>query len=133
LTFPEPGDWVVALDTEYKDAAVLPPIFVVAPESPAPDQLPVAIRGMRLFIAKGCNGCHLHPDVKAGRIYGPDLAGRRFDPKYLRRFLADPSITPVPKKVCAKDESLCGSPYPMPNLNLKAAEIDALVVFLTGR
>src|SRR5262245_54292537 len=133
LTFPEPGDWVIALDTEYENTAILPPITVVAPGSPTPKPLPLASRGMRLFTAKGCNGCHLHPDLNGGRLYGPDLEGQRFDPEYLRRFLADPSITPVPEEICSKDGAICGSPYAMPNLNLKKAEIEALVAFITRK
>jgi hypothetical protein len=71
--------------------------------------------------------------VKAGRLYGPDLTGKRFATEYLRRFLADPSITPVPEEICSKDRSYCGSPYEMPNLNLKDAEIEALVAFITKK
>jgi hypothetical protein len=133
LIFPEPGDWVIAFDTEYESAATLPPLKVIAPGTPAPNPFSLATRGFRVFTLKGCNGCHLHPDVKDGRLYGPDLAGKRFAMEYLTRFLADPSITPAPEEVCSKDRSYCGSPYAMPNLNLKDAEIEALVAFITKR
>jgi hypothetical protein len=133
LTLPEPGEWVIAFDTEYENAATLPPLKVIAAGAPAPSPLSLAVRGRRLFTSKGCNGCHLHPEVNDGRDYGPDLTGRRFGIEYLRRFLADPSITRAPEEVCNKERSRCGSPYDMPNLNLKTAEIEALVAFLTGR
>jgi hypothetical protein len=133
LIFPEPGEWVIAFDTEYESAATLPPLPVIAPETPAPGSFSLPTRGARLFTLKGCNGCHLHPEVKAGRLYGPDLTGKRFATEYLRRFLADPSITPVPEEICSKDRSYCGSPYEMPNLNLKDAEIEALVAFITKK
>jgi len=133
LILPEPGDWVIAFDTEYENSATLPPLKVTAPGKPLPDAFSVASRGARLFTSKGCNGCHLHSDVKDGHLYGPDLTSSRFDAEYLRRFLADPSITPAPAEVCNKDRSYCGSPYSMPNLNLSDAEIDALVAFITRK
>ena len=43
-----------------------------------------------------------------------DLTGKRFQPDYLRKFLADPSIKPAE----------------MPNLKLKEDEIEALAAFL---
>jgi hypothetical protein len=58
------------------------------------------------------------------------LTGERFSPEYVKKFLADPGITPVPEEVCSRDRSYCGSPYAMPNLNLKDAEIEALTAFL---
>jgi hypothetical protein len=94
LVLPEPGEWVIAVDTEYQSAATLPPLKVIAPGTPAPSPFSLTTRGFRLFTLKGCNGCHLHPEVKEGRPYGPDLTGRRLATEYLRRFLADPSITP---------------------------------------
>jgi hypothetical protein len=133
LMLPEPGDWVITFDTEYENAAILPSIKVIAPGTPAPNPFSLATRGFRLFTLKGCNGCHLHPEVKNGRLYGPDLEGKRFTMEYLARFLADPSITPVPKEVCSKDRSYCGSPYAMPNLNLTDSEIEALVAFITKK
>jgi hypothetical protein len=130
LVLPEAGDWVIAIDTSYKNAATMPPLHVIAPGKPQPAPLSLADRGLRLFTVKGCNGCHIHPEVKPGRLYGPDLTGKRFAAEYLHRFLANPSITPVPEEVCSKDRSICGSPYEMPNLNLTNSEIEALVAFL---
>jgi hypothetical protein len=130
LILPEPGDWVIAFDTEYENAATLPPLKVIAPGEPVPGAFSLATRGSRLFTAKGCNGCHLHPDVKDGHLYGPDLTSGQFDVEYLRRFLADPSITLAPAQVCSKDRSYCGSPYEMPDLNLRDVEIEALVAFI---
>jgi hypothetical protein len=133
LTFPEPGDWVLTFDTEYQGAATMP-IKVIGAGTPAPAPLPLATRGLRLFTVKGCDGCHLrYPEVTDGRLYGPDLTGLRFPPEYLRKFLADPSITPVPDIVCSKDGYYCGSPYAMPNLNLTNAEIEALVAFINKK
>jgi len=77
LVLPEPGEWVIAVDTEYQSAATLPPLKVIAPGTPAPSPFSLTTRGFRLFTLKGCNGCHLHPEVKEGCPYGPDLTGRR--------------------------------------------------------
>jgi hypothetical protein len=133
LRLDEPGDWVIAFDTEYEAAVTMPPLRVISPEAPQPSPMSPATLGLRLFTVKGCNGCHLHPDVPNGRFYGPDLTGKLFPAEYLRRFLADPSITPVPDNICNKNSSICGSPYGMPNLDLKKSEIEALVAFLTKR
>ncbi len=51
---------------------------------------------------------------------GPELTGRRWPAEYLVRFLKDPSIGPQ-----------YGSSR-MPNLNLKDAEVAALIAFLNG-
>jgi hypothetical protein len=133
LILPEPGDWVIAFDAEYENAATMPPLRVGPPGAARPAFLSLATQGLRLFSIKGCNGCHIHPDVEGGRTYGPDLTDKHFPADYLRRFLADPSITPVPNLVCSKDGTICGSPYEMPNLDLKKSEIEALVAFLTKR
>jgi len=131
LILPEPGDWVITFDTEYTDASTMAPLKAIAPESPAPTRFSPAVRGARLFTAEGCSSCHLREGV--GKIYGPDLTGKRFAPEYLKKFLADPSITPVPEEVCSSDRSYCGSPYAMPNLNLKDTEIEALIAFINKK
>jgi len=130
LILPEPGDWVITINSGV-DSSSLPPLKVIAAGTPPPPPLSLATRGLRLFTAKGCYSCHLREGV--GRHYGPDLTGKRFAPEYLRKFLADPSITPVPDEVCNKDFSICGSPYAMPNLHLKKAEIEALVAFINEK
>jgi mono/diheme cytochrome c family protein len=131
LILPEPGDWVITIDTEYAGASTLAPLRVIAPGTPPPTPFSPAARGLRLFTAKGCSACHLRDGV--GRVYGPDLTGKPFDSEHLKKFLADPSITPVPEEVCNSDRSYCGSPYAMPNLNLKDAEIEALIAFINKR
>lgn len=79
-------------------------------------------RGQRLFVAKGCVTCHENARVAGSGIYkvGPALTDKRFEPNYLRKFLADPSIKPP----TAQER--------MPDLNLSDAEIAALVAFLNG-
>jgi cytochrome c peroxidase len=86
--------------------------------------LSAADRGLRLFVAKGCATCHVHPDVTgSGEVkVGPDLTGRRFEADYLRRFLAEPSI--------ATTRGPDG--FEMPDLNLAPQEIAALTAFING-
>ena len=75
-----------------------------------------ATRGVRLFAAKGCVGCHRHIEVNPEHAADSkfDLTGKRFPPDYLKKFLADPSIKPAE----------------MPKLNLKEDDIEALVAFI---
>ena len=131
LSLPETGDWTLSIDAEYPGAATLPPITAIGPHSSRPQPISLVTRGARLFTVKGCNSCHLHPEIKNGRFYGPELPDKRFSAAFLRKFLADPSIVPEPDEICRKDHLICGSPYAMPNLNLKTEEIEALVAFLT--
>lgn len=77
-------------------------------------------RGRRLFIAKGCIVCHSHSETNAVReIFvdaGPDLTNLTASPDYLRLWLKDPKA--------AKSNAQ------MPNLELKANEIEGLIAFI---
>ena len=84
---------------------------------------PVAVdQGEALFVAKGCIVCHVNrdmPDSESISIsIGPDLTLYSNDPAFLARWLAGPaSVRPATT---------------MPDLGLKAGEIDALIAFLNG-
>lgn len=116
LTFPEPGEWVIRIDggfnpddkTRAYNAITLLPLKVVRNETEAP-AMSNSVRGERLFVAKGCVGCH-NPEGKL------DLSQRKLETAYLKMFLANPAIRTTD----------------MPNLNLKQDEIAALSAFLTG-
>ena len=119
LILPQAGEWTITVHSGFGNSRVtLVPMQVTEANAPAPAALLAGERGRRLFVAKGCVTCHLHREVKgSGTVaVGPELTTRRLAPEYLQRFLADPSIT--------------GSTNRMPNLNLKQAEIAALVAFL---
>jgi len=121
LVLPQAGEWTITIHSGFGNSRVtLVPLQVTEPTAPAPAALLAGERGRRLFVAKGCVTCHLHRDVKgSGTVaVGPELTTRRLAPEYLQRFLADPSIT--------------GSGNRMPNLNLKQAEIAALMAFLNS-
>ena len=117
LTLPEPGDWTITVTSGFNTSETTLPVLKVIPSgSPVPTPFVAATRGLRLFTAKGCTGCHRHleanPEHTADAKF--DLTGKRFPPDYLKKFLADPSIkTPD-----------------MPNLKLKEEEIDALAAFI---
>ena len=120
LVLPEAGVWTVTIHSGFGNSQVtLEPLQVIEPGAQAP-VLAAPDRGRRLFVAKGCVTCHLHRDVSGSGVVavGPELTGRRLAPEYLQRFLADPSMI--------------GSANRMPNLNLKQAEIAALIAFLDG-
>ena len=119
LVLPQPGEWSITIHSGFGNSRVtLEPMQVIEPAAQAPAALAVADRGRRLFVAKGCLTCHVHGDVSGSGVVavGPELTGRRLAPEYLQRFLADPSMI--------------GSANRMPNLNLKQAEIAALIAFL---
>ena len=120
LVLPQAGEWTLTIHSGFGPSQVtLVPIQVIESTAQAPQPLPAAERGRRLFVAKGCVTCHLHGDVSGSGVVrvGPELTGKRFPPEYLQRFLADPSI--------AADNR-------MPNLNLKPAEIASLIAFVNA-
>jgi len=119
LVLPQAGEWTITIHSGFGNSKVtLVAMQVIEPTAQAPAALAAADRGRRLFVAKGCVTCHVHGDVKGSGVVavGPDLTGRRLAPEYLQRFLADPAMI--------------GSANQMPNLNLKPAEIAALIAFL---
>lgn len=87
--------------------------------SPAAAQPDPMAYGRALFMAKGCNACHLHDEalnVWSTEI-GPNLTAYQKTTAYLRVWLKDPqAIKPTTE---------------MPNLQLKEDEIEALAAFLT--
>jgi mono/diheme cytochrome c family protein len=82
-------------------------------------------RGRQLFVAKGCITCHRRTDdPQTARTQfvasGPELTGRTFQAEWLSRKLADPS----------RDRVRHNKWVEMPDLELKPAEIEALVEYL---
>jgi mono/diheme cytochrome c family protein len=122
VVFPRPGKWT--FDVGPFSTTTLPALTVIAPGKPLPPLLSPAARGERLFVAKGCYGCHANREVGTEESggFGPDLTGRRFPETYLTRLLADPQST------FARDSRQ--EEWEMPNLALKESEIAALVAFL---
>jgi cytochrome c553 len=126
LTFPEPGDWQVTINSGFgRSRAVLIPWRVVDSTAHAPADLSEPERGRRLFAAKGCVTCHVHRAVDIeGELKnsGPDLTERRFPADYLAKFLADPSIKPATAGMMR-----------MPNLRLKEKDIIPIVAFINAQ
>ncbi|MBI2149990.1 MAG: c-type cytochrome, partial [Acidobacteria bacterium] len=86
------------------------------PGSPLPRPFADMTRGGRLFVSKGCVGCHRHQEINPERSSDArfDLTAKRFEHEYLKTFLANPA----------------GKQVDMPNLNLKEGEIAALAAFI---
>jgi len=125
VTLPNAGAWTIQIDSGFNaNETRLLPVRVIDAGSASPAPLSPAARGERLFVAKGCIGCHRHEEVAAQTLVsvGPDLTGRRFPPEHLTKFLADPSQA---LKRSARLEY-----GEMPKLDLKAPEIAALVSFI---
>jgi hypothetical protein len=122
FTPPRPGTWSLTSGFGNNHLTLMPIPAVNAGRSVT--ALSATDRGLRLFVAKGCATCHVHPDVtQSGEVkVGPDLSGRRFEADYLRRFLAEPNI--------ATTRGPDG--FEMPDLNLAPQEIAALAAFING-
>lgn len=80
--------------------------------------------GGRLFVAKGCITCHANNKVSDASAYwsveaGPNLTKFSASPEALRLRLKDPASV--------------NSNTQMPNLNLSAAEIEALIAFINSK
>jgi cytochrome c2 len=96
------------------------PTTVASATIAAPVEISDAAYGRALFSAKGCISCHRHGAIAGSGAFAgsdvPDLSTYRWNDDYLRAWLKDPSaIRPN---------------TPMPNLELKQDEIEALIAFL---
>jgi cytochrome c2 len=124
LELRQPGDWTITINSGWGNSKLtLLPIRAVPAAVQAPATLTEYERGRRLFVSKGCVGCHTRDeaDVSAGETIGPVLTGKRWQSDFLKRFLADP----------AAYATHTGT-FRMPNLDLKQAEIARLVAFLNA-
>jgi mono/diheme cytochrome c family protein len=124
ITLPDTGQWRLTINSGFGSNHVdLDPIAVIGAGQPAP-AFAAAQRGRRLFVAKGCITCHIHGDVTGSGVVpvGPTLTGLRLPADFLQQFLADPSILPPAQQTNGG----------MPNLDLKPAEIAALVSFINS-
>jgi hypothetical protein len=126
ITPPRAGDWTVRIESGFGNSeTTLLPLRAVATGAPAPRPLAEAERGHQLFIAKGCNTCHMRAESDAGGgNFAPNLSGRRYPAEYVAKFLADPEKSPLSRSAT--------STLRMPKLDLKEREIASLVVFLNS-
>ena len=124
LTVPSAGDWTIRIDTDWPATPPLLPVTAIPDGSSPPTALSRVDRGKRLFVSKACLTCHVNQDVSAKNLLsaGPELTGRTFQQDYLRKFLADPAGTLGKASPPRVGE--------MPNQQLTADEIDALVAFI---
>lgn len=126
LTFPNAGEWSIAIDSGFAGRGTLEllPLKVAArtePDSP----LSAEQRGRHLFVAKGCATCHRvdGKELPGGLLQGPALVPQKYQAEYLAQVLANPALIPR-------------SPafgFRMPNLSLQKPEIAALVSFINAR
>jgi len=124
LVVPKGGDWTVTIHSGFMGNKVnLAPIPAIAAGATPPKPAIAADRGERLFIAKGCVTCHVHEEVAGSGLIkvGPNLTPKRYQPDFLAKFLADPSIARTP-----------GKQEIMPKLELKPLEVVAITAFLNN-
>jgi cytochrome c551/c552 len=122
LNVPKSGEWAATIQTSFgKSHLKLLPIEAVNAGARKAVSWSQPERGHRLFVAKGCVACHQHAKVDGSGHYkvGPELTDKRFAGDYLAKFLADPSIKPRTPNTPR-----------MPDLDLDASEIAALVAFI---
>lgn len=120
----QPGDWTITINSGWGNSKLtLLPITAISAGGSTPAAPAEHERGRRLFVAKGCVGCHTRDegDLQGGETIGPGLTGKRWQAEFLGRFLADP----------AANATRSGT-FRMPNLGLRQVEIASLVAFLNA-
>jgi hypothetical protein len=119
------GDWTFTIRSGFNNDAKEGRLKLMPIPALGSNARPVTYsheqRGQRLFVAKGCVSCHTAKNIEASetRVARIDLASRQLPADYLQQFLKDPSV----KKSWTDN-------WRMPDLDLKEAEITALVAFL---
>jgi len=85
----------------------------------------------RTVFERYCASCHT---IGGGDTAGPDLQGvaEKRDPAWLRRWLDEPDVMLAEGDPIATDLLRQYNNIPMPDQNLSAAEIDALLAYLGG-
>ena len=125
VTVPQAGEWTLTVASGFGQASqvTLLPVRAIAAGAAKPAATPDATRGARLFVAKGCVGCHVHGVVDRPTLVkvGPELTQRRYATPYLTKILGDPASMPVTRPGLR-----------MPNLGLRDDEIRALVAFINS-
>jgi mono/diheme cytochrome c family protein len=83
----------------------------------------------RIVFEQYCASCHT---MGGGDLAGPDLQGvaEKRDPAWLRRWLQEPDVMLAENDPIATDLLHQYNNIPMPNQNLSATEIDALLAYL---
>ena len=121
LTLPAAGRWSVTIAGGFGQLSTLT-LPLLALEGARPEPMDPVTRGRQLFVAKGCATCHRveGKTTSAATSYGPLIVPQKYQSEYLVRALANPSIIPA----------AANSPFRMPDLRLRATEIEALVAFI---
>jgi mono/diheme cytochrome c family protein len=125
ITLPSAGAWILTINSGFMDSRLsLLPVTVVSPGAAAPALSPVD-QGQQLFVAKGCVTCHQNDASKSNMStgVGPVLVAHKYQDDFLSRILTNPAAT-LPRR---------SDFVAMPNLNLKAPEVSALVAFINSR
>ena len=117
VTVPTAGAWTITVHSGFgKSLTTMRPLMATVAGTPV-IAMSEAERGEHLFAAKGCVTCHVEM-----KVIPTDVRANKYDEKFVKQLLADPSAMPRRHKAGVE----------MPNLNLKSAEIGALAVYLAG-
>ena len=126
LILPRAGEWAVTIQSGFGAPLTTSVPLRAVEVGASPRALSDVERGRRLFIAKGCFGCHVNTEVTSAPSFGggPVLTGRRYPVVNLAKFLANPDsnqLTQIPLGWLR-----------MPNLGLKDREIASLVAMINS-
>jgi mono/diheme cytochrome c family protein len=117
VTVPNAGAWTITVHSGFGPSkTTMRPLMASAAGAQA-IALSDVERGQHLFAAKGCETCHVEM-----KVIPVDVRSTKYDEKFVKQLLADPSAMPKRHKAGVE----------MPNLNLKSAEIAALAAYLSG-
>jgi hypothetical protein len=126
LTLPNAGEWTITIDSGFagRGTLTLLPLPAVASTEPVA-AMPIAERGRRLFVAKGCATCHgvSGADLPASPMHLLTLVPHKYQAEYLAQVLAAPALIPRSS----------ASAFRMPKLELEKGEIEALVAFINRK
>lgn len=117
VVVPSAGSWTITVHSGFGPSKTTMKPIAAAAAGAAFVAMSAPERGEHLFNAKGCATCHVEM-----KVIPVDVRTNKYDEKYVKQLLADPSAMPKRHKAGVE----------MPNLNLKPAEIAALAAYLSG-
>jgi hypothetical protein len=117
VVVPSAGSWTITVHSGFGPSKTTMKPIVAAAAGAATVAMSEPERGEHLFNAKGCATCHVEM-----KVIPVDVRSNKYDEKFVKQLLADPSAMPKRHKAAVE----------MPNLNLKPGEIAALAAYLAG-
>jgi hypothetical protein len=124
----EPGDVILTFDSQWPQKLELRPMRVIAADAPVVASAPEA-RGRELFVAAGCNTCHVKADdetlLDASDVIaiGPTLTSRSWPAEFIVKKVLEPATT----------MSVPGQRTQMPKLEVSSENAALIAAYLNSR